>query len=120
MPRTVQAAFDALGVLPIEPEPVASGRLKRQFRRMCDDMLTTTLSPAEFWALWRLVQDAVEHAIPSPPTKVDKAVARYDAFVAAGRSTDRRHHQQLKKDSCKGICSVRRLEQVLLERKKTK
>jgi hypothetical protein len=120
MPRTVQGTFDALGVLPIEPKPVETGALKKQFRDMCNELLTTTLSPAEYWAYWRLVQDAVEHALPGPPVKSDKAVANYDRLVAEGRSTERSHHQKTKEDACRGICSPRRLEHRLLGRLKSK
>jgi hypothetical protein len=109
-----------LGTLPIAPEPVTTGGLRRQFRQMCEEMLTTKLSPHDFWLRWRYVQDAVERAIPGPQRKVDKALARYDTLVAEGRSTKRHLHQKLKEDACAGVCGVRALELALQARNKTK
>jgi hypothetical protein len=120
MSRTVQATFDVYCELPVEPEPVETGGLKRQFREMCTEMLTPIPSPEQFRNKWCPVQDAVAHALPGPPVKSGQALANYDRLVAEGRSTERRHHQKTKADACDGICSIRCLELALRERIKTK
>jgi hypothetical protein len=71
------------------------------------------------WALQQslgYLRRYIDKHMSRPPKKAEAALARYDALVAAGRSTDRQHHWKTKKDACAGICSVRALEKLLQQR----
>jgi hypothetical protein len=109
----------AIGALPIvEPSPIP-GKLRKQYYQALAE-LPRAASVAEWLGRWRLVLNAVGEALPSPPLKVDKALARYDELVAAGHSTERQHHWKLKEDAAEGFCTVRALEMALKERAETK
>jgi len=63
------------------------------------------------------LSDALRRKKPGAKRKVGEALARYDALVKAGWSTEREHHHRIKKKACNGLCTVRALEMALKERK---